>query len=66
MLKFEQLADIEDIPVVMANGQGFITYVNERFLREYAWSEDIVGKSLVTIIPAPFHDSHNLATPAFC
>lgn len=65
MLDYEQLTQIQDVPVVIADRQGIITYVNARFLRDYAWSEDIVGKSLVTIIPVPFHDSHNLGHSRF-
>ena len=55
-----------DAPVVMANHEGFIIYVNQRFETVFGWPQDeIVGQLLTTILPKNFQDSHNLAFSRF-
>lgn len=54
------------LPVVIANEQGCITYVNEPFLALFQWKrEEITGKPLTTIIPPNLHDAHNLGFSRF-
>lgn len=52
-------------PTVLADRSGVITYVNQRFMECYGWSAKIVGTSLTRIIPAHFHDSHNMGFSRF-
>ena len=55
-----------DLPVVIADHEGFITYVNEAFQLVFGWnSEEILGKTLTTIIPRSLHDAHNLGFSRF-
>ena len=55
-----------DLPVVIADHEGFITYVNEAFQLVFGWnSEEIPGKTLTTIIPRTLHDAHNLGFSRF-
>ncbi len=55
-----------DLPVVIADCEGFITYVNESFQLVFGWnSDEILGKTLTTIIPRTLHDAHNLGFSRF-
>ncbi len=55
-----------DVPVVIANQQGFIIYINDCFTATLGWTADeILGKLLTTILPYSFHDCHNLAFARF-
>ncbi len=55
-----------DLPVVIADHEGFITFVNEAFQLVFGWnSEEILGKTLTTIIPRSLHDAHNLGFSRF-
>ncbi|NET37609.1 MAG: PAS domain-containing protein [Cyanothece sp. SIO1E1] len=61
-----ELKSINDVPVVIANQQGFITYVNSCFETVLGWPVDeIVGQLLTVILPSSFQDSHNLAFSRF-
>ena len=56
----EMLAD--QIPTIVADSQGLITAVNKPFLQTYHWDESsLIGAPLTNIIPAKFHDAHNLS-----
>jgi PAS domain S-box-containing protein len=53
-------------PVVIANQFGFVTYVNQPFEVLFGWaSKDIMGQPLAVIIPALYHDAHNLGFSRF-
>ncbi len=53
-------------PIVIANDNGIITYVNALFEKSYGWtSADLVKQSLLTIIPPALHDAHNLGFSRF-
>lgn len=52
--------------VVIADEDGLITYVNERFERDLGWNrEEILGRPLLTIIPPRLHDAHHLGFSRF-
>lgn len=62
----EDLKQETNLPVVIANQQGFITYINDSFTTLLGWTADeVLGKLLTTILPYSFHDSHNLAFARF-
>lgn len=51
-----------DIPAIVADANGIITAINSPFLQTYHWEEGVlIGSPLTTVIPAKFHDAHNLA-----
>jgi PAS domain S-box-containing protein len=55
-----------DVPVVVTDNQGFVTYINECFTAVFGWSaEEITGQIITAIIPATFHDSHHLGFSRF-
>jgi PAS domain S-box-containing protein len=55
-----------EIPFVLSNHEGIITDVNSHFELVFGWSKaEIIGRSLTTILPAIFHDSHNLSFSRF-
>ena len=55
-----------DLPVLITDHQGFITYVNEPFSMVFGWSSDeIVGQTLAAVIPRNYHDSHQLGFSRF-
>ncbi|MBI4323100.1 MAG: PAS domain S-box protein [Candidatus Omnitrophica bacterium] len=54
------------VPVVIADHQGVILYVNERLERVFGWSaSEIVGKPLTILIPTNMHDAHHLGFSRF-
>lgn len=62
----EELKAIQEVPVVIANSQGLITYINECFEEVLEWSgDDVIGKLITIILPSSFRDSHNLAFSRF-
>ncbi|MDJ0703978.1 MAG: PAS domain S-box protein [Leptolyngbyaceae cyanobacterium MO_188.B28] len=69
MTRPQNIADLKqeiNEPIVVANQEGFITYVNHQFEMVFGWSQDeIVGQLLTTILPKSFRDSHNLAFSRF-
>ncbi|MCZ6491496.1 MAG: PAS domain S-box protein [Acidobacteria bacterium] len=66
MKSISQLRRETDVPVVLADHQGFITYLNERWQVVFGWSpEELIGKTLTTIIPSSLRDAHNLGFSRF-
>ncbi|MEA5467177.1 PAS domain-containing protein [Leptothoe sp. PORK10 BA2] len=62
----QDLQAIDEVPVVIANSQGLITYINECFEKVLEWSrDDVVGELITIILPSSFRDSHNLAFSRF-
>lgn len=55
-----------DVPVVIADHRGLITFVNQPFTAVFGWTpKEIIGKSLATIIPTNLHDAHHLGFSRF-
>jgi len=66
MTTIKELRDTTDLPVVIANQNGLITYINARFEKTFHWTaSELIGKSLTTIIPEKLHDAHNLGFSRF-
>jgi PAS domain S-box-containing protein len=62
----EEFKRMTDVPVVIADHQGVITYVNEPFQAVFGWtSPEILGKALTCIIPKNLHDAHHLGFSRF-
>ncbi len=62
----EELKAISAVPIVIANSQGLITYINDCFERVLEWSQDdVIGELITIILPSSFKDSHNLAFSRF-
>lgn len=63
------IADLKletEVPVVLAEHEGFITYVNTRFTAVFGWSSaEIQGRPLTMIIPKALHDAHHLGFSRF-
>ncbi|MCF2151408.1 PAS domain-containing protein [Desmonostoc muscorum LEGE 12446] len=54
------------LPVIITDQQGFVTYINEAFNQVYGWGyEEIIGLPLEVIIPQSLHDSHRLSFSRF-
>jgi PAS domain-containing protein len=62
---FDDLRSETRDPVVIADDEGFVVYINSPFTEAYQWSSDLIGKTLGEIIPINFHDSHNLGFSRF-
>lgn len=62
---FEEIKSETKMPVVIADDQGFVIYINAVFSDTYSWGSELIGKSLAEIIPLNFHDSHNLGFSRF-
>lgn len=61
-----ELKEIETVPVMIANQQGLITYINAQFEEVLGWTpDDIIGELITIILPTSFQDSHNLAFSRF-
>jgi PAS domain S-box-containing protein len=66
MRTLSEMKQETDVPVVITDAQGFITYVNDCFTAVFGWSaEEIKGQIITAIIPASFHDSHHLGFSRF-
>ena len=61
-----ELKQNNDVPVIVADRQGFITYINQCFEMAFGWTYDeIVGLTLASILPSSFQDAHNLSFSLF-
>ena len=55
-----------EIPFVMVDNLGLITYVNDPFRSTFGWKdEDLSGKTLDVVLPEDFRLSHHLAFSNF-
>lgn len=62
----DQLKQIDTVPVVIANNQGQVTYINQQFEQVLGWSEaELLGELMTIFLPSSFKDSHNLAFSRF-
>ncbi len=66
MPAIEELKNRNDVPVVVANHEGFIVQINSAFTTVLGWEEDdVIGEPLTKVLPGSFRDSHNLAFSRF-
>lgn len=66
MITLEELKHRTDVPVILADHEGRITYVNGPFQKVFGWNaEGILGQSLIVIIPTNLHDAHHLGFSRF-
>ena len=57
---------VSEIPFVMVDKLGLITYVNDPFRSTFGWKdEDLSGKTLDVVLPEDFRLSHHLAFSNF-
>jgi len=62
----EQMRSRQDVPVVIAEQDGCISYVNTAFEAVFGWTaKQVVGQSLAVIMPARLRDAHNLGFSRF-
>ncbi len=62
----EELLKITDVPVVAIDQASLFTYVNDAFIKEYGWTnEDLLGKSVVEIMPGHMRSGHNIGFSRF-
>ncbi|MBD2449035.1 PAS domain S-box protein [Nostoc sp. FACHB-152] len=55
-----------DVPVVITDQQGFVTYVNDCFTSVFGWSmAEISGQIITVVIPQGFHAPHHLGFSRF-
>ena len=65
-MTFAELQETTDAPVILANEQGRITFINQQLQDTLGWRPaDLVGHPLTTIIPKSLHDAHNLGFSRF-
>lgn len=56
----------DNLPVVIVNNDGHITYINSAFEELFLWSkDDILNQSVLSIIPKDMHDAHNIGFSRF-
>ena len=66
MKTIDEIKHETELPAVIANHRGLITFVNERFEEAFGWrNNEIIGKPLTVIIPQRLHDSHHLGFSRF-
>ncbi|MFZ4666561.1 MAG: PAS domain-containing protein [Prochlorotrichaceae cyanobacterium] len=66
MKSIQDLKNREDVPVVVANHEGFIVSINATFTAVLGWDEsDVIGEPLTKVLPDSFRDAHNLAFSRF-
>ena len=66
MKTIEELKGEKDLPMVLADEQGLITYVNVMFQKVFGWqSNEVVGRPLTTIIPPNLRDAHHMGFSRF-
>lgn len=66
MTQLDQFKQRIDVPVVITDAQGFITYINPCFTTVFGWEADeVLGQMITIVIPIGFHDSHHLGFSRF-
>lgn len=65
MKTINELKSENQIPVIITDEQGFIIYINQEFQRAFFWDENLIGKTILDVIPLNFHDAHNLGFSRF-
>ena len=65
-LTIDELKSMRDVPVIIANEEGFITYVNEKFTSVFGWvGKESIGSPLTFIIPPSLRDAHHMGFSRF-
>ncbi len=60
------LLKVTDLPIVAIDQASIFTFVNEAFTKEYGWtSNDLLGKSVVEIMPDHMRSAHNVGFARF-
>jgi len=66
MPTIDQFMAASDVPVVMADQRGVITFVNDLFLDTFLWErEDLIGQALLVLIPETLRDAHQMGFSRF-
>ena len=66
MKTIEEIKRETGVPILIADHQGMVTHVNERFEQIFGWrSHEIIGQSLAAIIPSRLRDAHHLGFSRF-
>ncbi|MGI2904680.1 PAS domain S-box protein [Tolypothrix sp. VBCCA 56010] len=66
MKTFSEMKLEIDVPIVIADRQGFVIYVNDCFTSVFGWSiTEIHGQMITVIIPDGFHAPHHLGFSRF-
>jgi PAS domain S-box-containing protein len=66
MKTVKEMRHEDNLPVLITDQQGLITYVNDAFLVVFGWTEkEVIGQTLEVVIPSSFHDSHHLGFSRF-
>lgn len=62
----QEILDEKVLPSVAADHNGLLTLVNDAFQKAYGWNrDDLLGKSITTIMPPYMRDSHNVGFSRF-
>lgn len=65
-MTLEELKGLADALVVIADQDGFITFVRGDFSGVLGWeSGELLGKSITVLMPKRFRDAHNLGFARF-
>lgn len=65
-MKYEDILNLEDKPVVAIDQESNFFFCNEAFCREYGWSEEeLIGESVVKIMPEHMRSAHNIGISRF-
>lgn len=65
-MTIDEMKNLKDIPVVIADEQGNITYINKEFESEYGWSMDeIMGQNITVMIPPEHQKAHEFGFARF-
>ena len=65
-MTIEEMKNATDMPVILAEQDGFITFINKAFESAYGWTaNDLVGKPLTTIIAKKLRDAHQIGFSRF-
>ena len=72
MLKLDESTTVDDVmemtnvPIVAIDQACIFTYVNNAFTKEYGWTaDDLLGKSVVEIMPSHMRSGHNIGFSRF-
>ncbi len=66
MTTINEIMQETNVPVVLADQEGQITYVNDQFEAVFGWhASEIMGRPLTVIIPKNLHDAHHLGFSRF-
>jgi len=60
------LLKVTDLPIVAIDQSSIFTFINQAFTKEYGWtSDDLIGKSVVEIMPDHMRSAHNVGFARF-